>query len=1403
MNYVPVVAGTISTNLSGTKDAASQEVNKNVSSLRYIALPNWAHDALMKYSLKTLSLDNIFSLTNRFEDILRVSSNSEESNEVEADISNMEIDITASPTPTLRIHKDHPKSQIIGPMDTPIQTRNKSKEVEEQSFIAIIHQKTDPALLQFCLFSCFLSQVEPKNIFDTLQDLSWMDVKSAFLYGTIDEEVLLEPGMLCKEFEALMHEKFQMSAMGELNCFLGLQVLQKEDGIFLSKDKYVGDILKKFRYSEVRSSNTPMDKENPWGKDGTGKDVDLHLYRSMIGSLMYLTASRPDIMFAVCAYARHQVKPKECHLHAVKRIFRYLKSHPKLRLWYPKESPFDLVAYSDSDYGGATQDRKSLESTSNEPASPVRDVSKREACPTKSGFIADQDRATIAKSSTLPHDSAPRVTSPAADEGMEILTLKERVQVLEDRESVAAKQSRDDAPIKGRSINEGGAAAKRISNNSEEIARVLTSMDAATILAGRIDVPTGSGSIPTAVAPTASLIVTGYSRRKGKKVMVEFDTLKKQRLQEQIDAQVARELEEQQEKEDMRMNEQIARDAEVVRIHAEEELLGMIDSLDRSNETIAKYLQEYQDFASELPLEKRIEFISNLVKYQENYSKVYKFQSQQRRPMTKKQKRDYYMAMIRNNLGWKVKDFKCMIFKEIEAKFAAVWKQVKDFIPMGSKEETERLKSKGLNLEQEHVKKQKTLEEAPEIEKSTKEIPKEKIKEMIQLVPVEDVYVQALQVKHPIINWKVHTEAKDKEIFMLVEKDYPLRKGLALVMISYKLQGRIVGNKMHKAFPLLVRKLPLPEGTSHCLKKNATARRKVLPLPEVCTAIIVKEKPSVKDDSTPTEPHHTPSPEATPLHYTTSSIPLPSFPMAPIPIPTVTQTDITPIIQYSRRARIAQSSALPTVTQSDIPIVRQYARRTKIAQSSVPPTIKTGQPSISPPPCPMIQHQEGEVATEMISDDSEEMATVLTSIDAATVLASGVVDVPTGSGSIPTASTPAEEQVSTSSDVVPTASLVFATTTLIDAQLARELEEQLEREDQRRNHETVAKYLQEYHQFASELPIKRRIELITNLVKYQDNYAKIYKYQSQQRKPMTKKQKRDYYMAVTRNNLGWKSAKKQKTSEEVPEEAMSPEEVPEEKRSYWKITRLGGSSASYQFFIDLLKHLDREDLNQIWRLVKETLSHRPPTIDWRLYDTYGVHHVTTKDKEIFMLVEKDYPLRKGLALVMISYKLQLEHQVKGRIVGNKMHKAFPLPVIEFPLAEQLPTASLKGEAKAITTRSGMSYKEPPIPPPGVEEQEPTEVTKDTELPSTKYIQPLSVQVQEDKPVEEPSVVIPKAKDNFPYPSRLTKEKIREKDDILAAKFMEIFCDLHFELSFADALVHMPKFALMFKKLLNN
>nr|GEY49213.1 putative ribonuclease H-like domain-containing protein [Tanacetum cinerariifolium] len=164
---------------------------------------------------------------------------------------------------------------------------------------------------------------------------------------------------LCKAFEKLMKDKFQLSTIGELTFFLGLQVKQKKDGIFISHDKYVAEILRKFRLTDRKSASTPIDTKKPLLKDPDGEDIDVHTYRSMISSLMYLTSSRPDIVFVVCACAHFQVTPKASHLHVVKRIFRYLKGKPHLGLWYTKDSPFDLVAYSDSDYASASLDRKS------------------------------------------------------------------------------------------------------------------------------------------------------------------------------------------------------------------------------------------------------------------------------------------------------------------------------------------------------------------------------------------------------------------------------------------------------------------------------------------------------------------------------------------------------------------------------------------------------------------------------------------------------------------------------------------------------------------------------------------------------------------------------------------------------------------------------------------------------------------------------------------------------------------------------------------------------------------------------------------------------------------------------------------------------------------------------------
>ncbi|GKB34174.1 putative ribonuclease H-like domain-containing protein [Tanacetum coccineum] len=334
-----------------------------------------------------------------------------------------------------------------------------TKTANEQGFLSAVYEGKTHEDLHTCMFFHFLSQEEPKRVTKALGDSAWveamqeellqfklqkdkrkasclgytqeegidydevfapvarieairlflayasfmgfmvyqMDVKSAFIYGQIEEEVyvcqppgfedldypdkvykvvkalyglhqaprawyetlakyLLDNGFHRGKIDQTLFIKKQkgdillMSSMGELTFFLGLQVKQKADGIFISQDKYVTDILKKFGFQDVKTASTPMDTEKPMLKDSDGDDVDVHLYRSMIGSLMYLTSSRPDIMFAVCACARFQVTPKVSHSHAVKRIFRYLKGQPKLGLWYPRDSPFDLVAYSDSDY---------------------------------------------------------------------------------------------------------------------------------------------------------------------------------------------------------------------------------------------------------------------------------------------------------------------------------------------------------------------------------------------------------------------------------------------------------------------------------------------------------------------------------------------------------------------------------------------------------------------------------------------------------------------------------------------------------------------------------------------------------------------------------------------------------------------------------------------------------------------------------------------------------------------------------------------------------------------------------------------------------------------------------------------------------------------------------------------
>ena len=168
---------------------------------------------------------------------------------------------------------------------------------------------------------------------------------------------------LVVEFANLMSQEFEMSMMGELSFMLGLQIKQMEDGIFISQEKYARELVKKFGMEDSKEARTPMAHNVRMDMDDSGKKVDERIYRGMIGSLLYLTASRPDLMLSVCVCARFQSNPKESHLCFVKRIIRYVKGSIGLGLWYPRVDHLDLVGYCDADYAGSLVDRKSTSGT--------------------------------------------------------------------------------------------------------------------------------------------------------------------------------------------------------------------------------------------------------------------------------------------------------------------------------------------------------------------------------------------------------------------------------------------------------------------------------------------------------------------------------------------------------------------------------------------------------------------------------------------------------------------------------------------------------------------------------------------------------------------------------------------------------------------------------------------------------------------------------------------------------------------------------------------------------------------------------------------------------------------------------------------------------------------------------
>ncbi|GJZ92697.1 retrovirus-related pol polyprotein from transposon TNT 1-94 [Tanacetum coccineum] len=411
MNYKVVVAGNQSNGNAGTKacDDACKAKMETVFGKDYILLPLWLADPLQSQSLKS-SPDDGFTpsgddekkvteepekkvviqvkrmkvMIKRINAVGRKSSiklpndpnvleledivYSDDDKDVgtEADMHNLDAFMPVSPILTTRIHKDHPIKQIIKDLNSAPQTRRMIKNLEEHVDLPngkraigtkwVFRNKKDERGIVIKNKAMLIAQrytqeegIDYDEVFAPVARIKairlflayalfkefvvyQVDVKSAFLYGKIEEGVYV-----CQPLGFEDPDFPDIRGKIDKTLFIrrdkGLQVKQKEDEIFISQDKYVIEILKKFGFTDVKTASTPMETQKPLLKDEDGEEVDVLLYRSMIGSLMYLTSSRPDIM--------------------------YLKGQPKLGLWYPKDSPFNLVAYTHSDYAGASLDRKS------------------------------------------------------------------------------------------------------------------------------------------------------------------------------------------------------------------------------------------------------------------------------------------------------------------------------------------------------------------------------------------------------------------------------------------------------------------------------------------------------------------------------------------------------------------------------------------------------------------------------------------------------------------------------------------------------------------------------------------------------------------------------------------------------------------------------------------------------------------------------------------------------------------------------------------------------------------------------------------------------------------------------------------------------------------------------------
>nr|GEY24280.1 putative ribonuclease H-like domain-containing protein [Tanacetum cinerariifolium]GEZ20220.1 putative ribonuclease H-like domain-containing protein [Tanacetum cinerariifolium] len=279
----------------------------------------------------------------------------DEDDGVVADMNNLDTIIQVNHILTIKIHKDHPLDQVIRDLHSATQTRKMSKNLKEHGFVSTIQQRTNHKDHQSFLLACFLSQKEPKTVSHALKDLSWIEAMHEELLQFKLREVWTlvdlptekraistkwvfrnkndERGIVIKNKVRLVAQGYTQKEGIDYDEVFAPVARIKAIRLFLAyalfKDfmVYQIDVKSAFLYRKIEkeTASTPMETQKPLLKDENGKEMDIHMYRSMIGSLMYLTSSRPAIMFTVCACARYQVNPKVSHLHVVKRIFSKLR----------------------------------------------------------------------------------------------------------------------------------------------------------------------------------------------------------------------------------------------------------------------------------------------------------------------------------------------------------------------------------------------------------------------------------------------------------------------------------------------------------------------------------------------------------------------------------------------------------------------------------------------------------------------------------------------------------------------------------------------------------------------------------------------------------------------------------------------------------------------------------------------------------------------------------------------------------------------------------------------------------------------------------------------------------------------------------------------------------------------